>query len=70
MSEQTDTTDVNEGAEEQGAAVREGETVPGAETGESAGTGENYERASFEELGDGVLYEYTGGSPYHPIQIR
>jgi flagellar motor switch protein FliN/FliY len=48
MSEQTDTMDVNDGAEEQGAAAA------GANANESTGAGEDYERASFDELGDGV----------------
>jgi flagellar motor switch protein FliN/FliY len=40
MSEQTGTTEVSDGAEEQGAAV-------------DAAAGGDYERASFDELGDG-----------------
>ncbi len=42
MSEQTDTMDVNDGAQEQGTADQEGAAAPG----------ENYERASFDELGE------------------
>lgn len=40
MSEQSDTTEVSDGAEQQDAAV-------------DAAAGEDYERASFDELGDG-----------------
>ena len=44
MSEQTDTMDVNGGAPEQGAADQEGAAAPG----------ENYQTASFDELGEGA----------------
>ncbi len=44
MSEQTDTMDVNDGAPEQGAADQEGAAAPG----------ENYQTASFDELGEGA----------------
>lgn len=44
MSEQTDPTEVNEGAQEEGAAVQDS----GA-----ADSGKNYERASFDELSEG-----------------
>ena len=44
MSEQTDTMDVNDGAQEQGAADQEGAATPG----------EDYQRASFDELGEGA----------------
>ena len=47
MSEQTDTTEVSDGAEEQGAAV-------------DAAAGEDYERASFDELGDGQVAPVAG----------
>ena len=50
MSEQTDTTEVNDGAGEQGA------TEPAAE----AAPGEDYERASFDELGEGVAGAVAG----------
>ena len=46
MSEQTDTTDVNDSAQEQGTADQEGAATPGE------ASGENYERASFDELGE------------------
>jgi flagellar motor switch protein FliN/FliY len=47
MSEQTGTTEVSDGAEEQGAAV-------------DATAGEDYERASFDELGDGQAAPVAG----------
>ena len=47
MSEQTGTTEVSDGAEEQGAAV-------------DAAAGEDYERASFDELGDGSAAAVAG----------
>ncbi len=47
MSEQTGTTEVNDGAEEQGAAV-------------DAAGGKDYERASFDELGDGPAAPVAG----------
>lgn len=46
MSEQTDTMDVNDGAQEQGTVDQEGAAAPGE------ASGENYERASFDELGE------------------
>ncbi len=47
MSEQTGTTEVSDGAEEQGAAV-------------DAAAGEDYERASFDELRDGPAAAAAG----------
>ena len=45
MSEHTDTMDVNDGAQEQGAAAQEGTAAPG----------ENYQTTSFDELGEAAL---------------
>ena len=52
MSEQTGTTEVSDGAEEQGAEVQ-GEAV-------DAAASEDYERASFDELGDGQVAPVAG----------
>ncbi|MGB5261464.1 MAG: flagellar motor switch protein FliN [Gammaproteobacteria bacterium] len=52
MSEHTDTMDVNDGAREQGATDQDGTVAAGA--GATEGPGDDYERATFDELGEGA----------------
>jgi flagellar motor switch protein FliN/FliY len=53
--------DVNDDAEGQGAAATEGEAATGVQANEAAAGGEDYERAAFEQLGDGAAAAMTQG---------